>query len=84
MSTLHQVIIGASAAGLEAIEAIRRVDKECPITMVSKEPMPLYSRVGLTHFISRDVGYDGMQMRDDGCFNPMKVRGLMGSDGRAS
>lgn len=78
MGKLHQVIIGASAAGLEAVEAIRRVDRDCPITVVSKEPMPLYSRVGLTHFISREVGYDGMQMRDDGYFDRMKVRGLMG------
>ena len=78
MSKLHHVIIGASGAGLEAVEAIRRVDKECPITVISKEPMPIYSRVGLTHFISREVGYDGMQMRDDGYFDRMKVRGLMG------
>jgi NAD(P)H-nitrite reductase large subunit len=40
--------------------------------------MPLYSRVGLTHFISREVGYDGMRMRDDGYFDRMKVRGVMG------
>jgi nitrite reductase (NADH) large subunit len=78
MGKLHHVIIGASAAGLEAVEAIRRVDKECPITVVSKEPMPLYSRVGLTHFISREVGYDGMQMRDDSYFDQMRARGLMG------
>ncbi len=78
MSTLHHVIIGASAAGLAAVEAIRRVDQDCPITVISKEPLPLYSRVGLTHFISREVGYDGMQMRDNGYFDRMKVRGLMG------
>jgi nitrite reductase (NADH) large subunit len=78
MGKLHQVIIGASAAGLAAVEAIRRVDQDCPITVVSKEPMPLYSRVGLTHFISREVGYDGMRMRDDGYFDRMRVRGLMG------
>ncbi|MDD5559417.1 FAD-dependent oxidoreductase [Candidatus Methylomirabilis sp.] len=78
MGKLHHVIIGASAAGLAAVEAIRRVDKDCPITVVSKEPMPLYSRVGLTHFISREVGYDGMRMRDDGYFDQMKVRGIMG------
>src|SRR5574337_77088 len=78
MGKLHQVIIGASAAGLAAVEAIRRVDQDCPITVVSKEPMPLYSRVGLTHFISREVGYDGMRMRDDGYFDRMKVRGVMG------
>jgi NAD(P)H-nitrite reductase large subunit len=78
MGKLHQVIVGASAAGLAAVEAIRRVDKDCPITVVSKESMPLYSRVGLTHFISREVGYDGMRMRDDGYFDRMKVRGVMG------
>jgi NAD(P)H-nitrite reductase large subunit len=78
MSTLHHVIIGASAAGLAAVEAIRRVDQDCPITVISKEPLPLYSRVGLTHFISREVGYDGMRMRDDGYFDRMKVRGVMG------
>lgn len=78
MGKLHHVIIGASAAGLTAVEAIRRVDQDCPITVVSKEPMPLYSRVGLTHFISREVGYDGMQMRDDGYFDRMGVRGVMG------
>ena len=78
MGKLHQVIIGASAAGLAAVEAIRRVDQDCPITVVSKEPMPLYSRVGLTHFISREVGYDGMRMQDDGYFERMKVRRLMG------
>lgn len=78
MSDVHHVIIGASAAGLAAVEAIRKVDKDGPITVVSKEPMPLYSRVGLTHFIAREVGYDGMRMRDDGYFDRMKVRGLMG------
>jgi nitrite reductase (NADH) large subunit len=78
MTTPHHVIIGASAAGLEALEAIRRVDSECPITVVSKEPLPLYSRVGLTHFITREVGYDGMRMRDDGYFDRMRVRALMG------
>lgn len=78
MGKQHHVIIGASAAGLEAVEAIRRVDKACPITVVSKEPMPLYSRVGLTHFITREVGYDGLQMRDGGYFDRMKVRALMG------
>jgi NAD(P)H-nitrite reductase large subunit len=78
MSRFHQVIIGASAAGLAAVEAIRQVGGECPITVVSTEPLPLYSRVGLTHVMTRDVGYGGMRMRDDGYFDRMKVRALMG------
>lgn len=56
----HHVIIGASAAGLSALEAIRSVDRECDVTIVSKEQAPLYSRVGLTHFLDGTVKAPGM------------------------
>ncbi len=59
----HHVIIGASAAGLAALEAIREVDKECAVTVLSKEKGPLYSRVGLTHFLDGTVKVPGMNMR---------------------
>jgi len=59
----HHVIIGASAAGLAALEAIREADKACAITVVSKEKGPLYSRVGLTHFLDGTVRVPGMTMR---------------------
>jgi len=60
----HHVIIGASAAGLAALEAIREVDKDCKITVLTKEKGPLYSRVGLTHFLDGTVKVPGMNMRD--------------------
>jgi NAD(P)H-nitrite reductase large subunit len=59
----HHVIIGASAAGLAALEAIREVDKDCMVTVLSKERGPLYSRVGLTHFLDGTVKAPGMNMR---------------------
>ena len=59
----HHVIIGSSAAGLAALEAIREVDKDCAVTVVSKEKGPLYSRVGLTHFLDGTVKVPGMNMR---------------------
>lgn len=59
----HHVIIGASAAGLAALEAIREVDRECAVTVVSRERGPLYSRVGLTHFLDGTVKAPGMTMR---------------------
>jgi NAD(P)H-nitrite reductase large subunit len=59
----HHVIIGASAAGLAALEAIREVDKDCAITVLSRERGPLYSRVGLTHFLDGTVKVPGMNMR---------------------
>ena len=59
----HHVIIGASAAGLAALEAIREVDQDCAVTVVSKEKGSLYSRVGLTHFLDGTVKVPGMNMR---------------------
>src|SRR5512143_4069858 len=57
----HHVIIGASAAGLDGREAIRSVDGECKVTILSKEKAPLYSRVGLTHFLDGTVKLAGMK-----------------------
>ena len=38
------LIIGNSAGGIGAIEAIRLVDKAGSITLISEEPYPAYSR----------------------------------------
>jgi nitrite reductase (NADH) large subunit len=48
----HLVIVGSSAAGLAALEAIREVDAESRITVVSEEERPAYSRVMLPHLLS--------------------------------
>jgi len=74
----HLVIIGASAAGLAALEAIREVDKECAVTVVSKEKGPLYSRVGLTHFLDGTVKSPGMNMRSPNYARQMNATILTG------
>jgi len=48
------VILGNSAAGLTAIGAIRERDRDGPITVVSREPEPAYSRVALPYILSRE------------------------------
>jgi len=74
----HHVIIGASAAGLAALEAIREVDKDCAITVLAKEKGPLYSRVGLTHFLDGTVKVPGMNMRDPDYARQMNATILTG------
>jgi len=74
----HHVIIGASAAGLSALEAIREVDKACAITVLCKERGPLYSRVGLTHFLDGTVRVPGMNMRDPDYAKQMNATILTG------
>jgi NAD(P)H-nitrite reductase large subunit len=49
------VIIGASAAGAAAAEAARRLDDECSITLISDEPVPLYSRCLLSDYFLGQV-----------------------------
>jgi NAD(P)H-nitrite reductase large subunit len=74
----HHVIIGASAAGLAALEAIRELDKACAVTILCKEKGPLYSRVGLTHFLDGTVKVPGMNMRDPAYAKQMDATILTG------
>lgn len=74
----HHVIIGASAAGLAALEAIRSVDGQCEVTLLSKEKAPLYSRVGLTHFLDGTVKRAGMNTYGAEYFERLKATLLAG------
>jgi NAD(P)H-nitrite reductase large subunit len=77
-TTRHHVIIGASAAGLAALEAIRSVDGKCRVTVLSKEKAPLYSRVGLTHFLDGTVKLAGMSTHGPDYFERLKATLLPG------
>jgi NAD(P)H-nitrite reductase large subunit len=57
------VIVGQSAAGLSAAEAIRTVDGGGDITLVSDEPGPGYSRVLLSHYLEGEIGEDELYWR---------------------
>ncbi|SHE89605.1 nitrite reductase (NADH) large subunit [Caldanaerobius fijiensis DSM 17918] len=50
----HFVIIGNGIAALSAAEAIRRIDGETPVTMVSEEPYHTYYRTQLSHLLGED------------------------------
>jgi len=43
----HYVILGASGAGLTALDQIRQRDGSGSITLITKEPTVAYSRVAL-------------------------------------
>ena len=51
---MRYLILGNSAAGLTAVDAIRERDRDGAITVVSKEPEPAYSRVALPYVLSRE------------------------------
>ena len=45
------LVIGNSAGGVGAAEAIREVDRRGPLTVVSEEPYPAYSRPQISRYL---------------------------------
>jgi NAD(P)H-nitrite reductase large subunit len=75
----HYVILGNSAAGLTAIDAIRERDKDGPITLISKEPDVAYSRVALPYILSKEKKLPQITLQDDAHFAVNKVETIIGT-----
>ncbi len=67
------VIIGNSAAGTAAIEAIRKSDSKSRIIQLTDESHPLYSRCLLSHYIAGTLGKQGLYYRDKGFHEQMNI-----------
>ena len=57
------LIVGNSAGGIGAAEAIREVDKTGSITMISDEPYSSYSRPLISKCLTRERNLDGILFR---------------------
>jgi len=72
------VIVGGSAGGIGAVEAIREVDPTGTITVISQEPAPNYSRPMISEYVSREATVDHMKYRDDSFWQKHNVELLAG------
>jgi NAD(P)H-nitrite reductase large subunit len=72
------VIIGACAAGIGAVEAIREVDPVGTITVISEETCPHYSRPMISDFVSGRANIEKMKTRDDQFWKKNAVQALTG------
>ncbi|MCW4046902.1 MAG: FAD-dependent oxidoreductase [Candidatus Bathyarchaeota archaeon] len=72
------VIVGASAAGIGAVEAIREVDPVGTITVVSEEPCPQYSRPMISDLVSGKADFEKMKCREDKFWENNQVQALTG------
>jgi NAD(P)H-nitrite reductase large subunit len=72
------VIIGASAAGIGAAEAIRDVDQVGTIAVISEELCPQYSRPMISDFVSGEVSFPEMMCREDDFWRKNDVQALIG------
>jgi NAD(P)H-nitrite reductase large subunit len=67
------LIIGNSAGGIGAAEAIREVDKKNPITVLSDEPYPSYSRPLISEYLSCERVLEEMLFRPAGFYEQNNI-----------
>lgn len=75
----RQVILGGGAAGLSAIEAIRQVNSDCPITLVTGEPGLPYARMAIPYYVMGKIPLKGIFPQNTGYFRSLGVRTIFGN-----
>jgi NAD(P)H-nitrite reductase large subunit len=77
------VVVGNSAAGTAAIEAIRQHDARSSIVQLSDETFPLYSRCLLSYYLAGTIGRDSLRYREPDFHRKMQVTLQAGPEFRA-
>lgn len=72
------LIIGNSAGGIGAAEAIRQVDKSGSIIIISDEPYPAYSRPLISEYLAEGRPLEKMLFRPADFYEKNNIRTLLG------
>ncbi len=72
------LIIGNSAGGIGASEAIRQVDKEGTLTIASDEPYPAYSRPLISKYLTGERTLEGILFRPPDFYSQNNILFLPG------
>src|SRR4030042_4803125 len=75
---MRYIIIGGSAAGISAVEAIRSVDRTSPIELFSNEGTPFYSRVLLSYYVAGAITKGELHFRPLEFFMENRVTAHLG------
>ena len=73
----HIVIIGNSAAGLAAIEAIRASDQPSRVILIAGERHLPYSRITLTYLLGGKMALKDVAIHDSGWYSRQSVQPLL-------
>ncbi|MBI4972352.1 MAG: NAD(P)/FAD-dependent oxidoreductase [Candidatus Omnitrophica bacterium] len=71
------VIIGNSAAGISAAEAIRQKDKQSKITVISDEDYPAYCRCLISYYLAAEVKEDKILYRPENFYKENNIELLL-------
>lgn len=72
------LIIGNSAGGIGAVEAIRSIDTKGAITIISEEPYPAYSRPLISKYLANERTIEGMLFRSPDFYSRHNINLLVG------
>ncbi|WP_224981332.1 NAD(P)/FAD-dependent oxidoreductase [Geomonas agri] len=78
MQQFDIVIVGNSAAGLQAVRTIRRHSSRVSVALVDREACPAYSRVLTPYFIGGKTGRENLFIVDETFYRDMGVTTLFG------
>ena len=79
MKKVKYLIIGNSAGGIAAAEAIRQVDKRGTVTIVSDEPYAAYSRPLISEHLAYGYPLERMLFRPAGFYEANGIQTILGS-----
>ena len=74
---MRYIILGASAAGINAVRELRKIDKESEIILISKDK-DMYSRCILHHYLSGERDLQGLNFAEDNFEELYKVTWMRG------
>jgi NAD(P)H-nitrite reductase large subunit len=75
---MRLVVIGAGAAGLSALKAIREIDSSSEVTVVKKEDAPPYSLSSLPFNLAGEIKDENMSRFEDDYFQIMNANVVVG------
>ena len=71
---MKYLIIGNSAAGVNAADAIRKNDKIGSITILSDEEFPAYGRTLISYYLEGKVKAENMPYRDENFYKSRDIK----------
>ena len=73
------LIIGNSAGGIGAAEAIRQVDRQGALVIISDEPYPAYSRPLISEYLAQERSLERMLFRPADFYDKNDIGTFLGS-----
>ena len=72
------VVIGNSAAGIGCVEALREVDEESTIAIISHEKYPIYSRALIPYYLDGRIDLDKVYIRPSDFYEKLNIEPILG------